>query len=106
MTTAIEMMGHPEQPKVKQRPRARVDSLTEMPTDLITLSPAFLEALSKVAPKARPPRLPYILTFATVLSIGIASGRRILGHHHAAAGAVDPPPAASAATTPGTVASV
>jgi hypothetical protein len=94
MTTAIEMMGHPEQPKGKEGPRARVDSLTEMPTEVITLSPAFLEALRKVAPKPRPRRLPYILTFATVLSIGISSGRRIVLSHDA----VLAPPVASAAT--------
>jgi hypothetical protein len=77
-----------------------------MPTSLITLSPAFLEALRSVAPKVRPRRLPYILTLAIVVAIGIASGHRILVNHDGAAAVAPAPPVASAAASPRTVDSV
>jgi hypothetical protein len=77
-----------------------------MPTHLITLSPAFLEALRKVAPKVRPRRLPYVLTLAAVVSIGVASGQRILANHSAAAVVASAPPAPSAAAAPERVDSV
>jgi hypothetical protein len=99
MTIAIDMRRLPEQPQAKEKPRGPLDSLTEIPTHLIKLSPAFLEALRAVAPKARPRRLPYFLTLALVLSIGVASGRRILLNHGVAAATV-PPPAAAAAPPP------
>lgn len=105
MTITSEMPGQLEEPPAKHRPRGRLDSLTEMPTHLIALSPAFLEALRRVAPKVRPRRLPYVLTLATFVAIGIVSGQRILVNHNAAAGA-PAPLAASAATGPTTVDSV
>jgi hypothetical protein len=97
------MLGRHDQPLAKERSRGRLDSLTEMPTNLITLSPAFLEALRKVAPKVRPRRLPYVLTLVAVVSIGIVSGRRILANHDGASAIAPAPPAASAAPAPKTV---
>jgi hypothetical protein len=102
MTINFEMSGHREQPPAKQPARRRLDSLAEMPTHLITLSPAFLEALRKVAPKVRPRRLPYVLTLAIVVSIGVASGHRILMNHgvHAAVAPAPPVATATAASEP------
>jgi hypothetical protein len=104
MPIKFEMSGHRDQPPAKQPPRPRLDSLTEMPTHLITLSPAFLEALRKVAPTVRPRRLPYVLTFAIVMSIGVsirvASGHRILLNHGEPAVVAPAPPVASATAAP------
>jgi hypothetical protein len=103
MTTNFEMSGHPDQPPAKQGPRRRLDSLAETPTHLITLSPAFLEALRKVAPKVRPRRVPYVLTLAIVVSIGVVSGHRIAMKRGTPAPVAPAPPVASAAAAPGPV---
>ncbi len=62
-------------------PRERLDSLAQTPTELLSLSPEFLDALRKVAPKVRPRRLPYGLLLVAVAGIGLAVGRRALRHH-------------------------
>ena len=43
------MTGHSEQPHPKQNPREVFDSFTDIATDLITLPPAFIEALRALA---------------------------------------------------------
>jgi hypothetical protein len=40
-----------------------------MPTLLLDLSPAFMEALRKVAPKQRPPRIAYVLAAFTAVAV-------------------------------------
>ncbi len=95
------MTGHSEQPHPKQNPREVFDSFTDIATDLITLPPAFIEALRALAPKRRRRRLPYVL--AAVACIGSMSGLRNLwpGHPNTARATV----AASQlpASTPGAV---
>ena len=103
MTTNVERSGHRDQPPGKQWPRSRLDSLAEMPTHLITLSPAFLDALRKVAPKVKPRRFRYVLTLAIVVSIGVVSGHRILMNLGAPAAVATAPPVVSAAAAPGPV---
>ncbi|HXN48683.1 MAG TPA: hypothetical protein VN893_18675, partial [Bryobacteraceae bacterium] len=78
------MTGHSEQPHPKQNPGEAFDSFTDVPTDLITLPPAFIEALRALAPKRRPRRLPYVL--AAAACIGSVSGLRNLwpGHPNSA----------------------
>lgn len=94
------MMGHSEESLWTQGRREQLDSFTEMPTHLITLSPAFLEALRKVAPKARPRKLQYVLAFAAVVSIGWASGQRLFPPRAAAVVPVAAPPPADFVAMP------
>jgi hypothetical protein len=83
------MTGHSERPHPKQNPREALDSFTDVPTDLITLPPAFIEALRALAPKRRPRKWPYVV--AAVACIGAMSGLRNLwpGHPNSAGAAVD-----------------
>jgi hypothetical protein len=81
MTTTMKTTGHLRQlPPPEHAHRRWLDSFTEMPTHLITLSPAFISALRRVAPTARPRRLRYLVALAVVASIGIAYRQRILLH--------------------------
>jgi hypothetical protein len=100
MTINLDVSGHRDPPLAKEPARRRVDSLAEMPTNILTLSPAFLEALRKVAPKVRPRRFPYVLTLAIVVSVGVASGYRILLNDAAPAVVAPAPPVASAPGAP------
>lgn len=74
------MTGHSERPHPKQNHREVFDSFTDVPTDLITLPPALIEALRALAPKRQPRRLPYVL--AAVACIGSMSGLRSLWPAH------------------------
>jgi hypothetical protein len=85
----MDTMGHSGRPQPQQKLRERLDSFAEMPTDLITLSPAFLDALRKLAPKARSSRLRYVLALAAIVPIGWAvGGRTLLSRASASAAAV------------------
>jgi len=102
MTISMRMTRHSQQPRTEHKPRRRLDSLLDMPTHLITLSPAFLDALRKVAPKGRRRTLRYVLVLAAIVSIAIAYGRRIFPLHHDATAhvtAVAPPPVATPTPT-------
>ncbi len=82
------MTGHSERPHPKQNPREVFDSFTDVPTDLITLPPALIEALRALAPKRRPRKWPYVV--AAVACIGSMSGLRNFwpGHPNSAGAAV------------------
>lgn len=75
MTMAMSdpIPGQPKPPEQQQQPRPRLHSLTAMPTHLITLSPAFLEALRKVAPKGRRSKLPYVVGLLLVAAIVVGA---------------------------------
>jgi len=122
MTTSMPMTGPAEPPPNEPQPRGRLHSLTAMPTHLIELSPAFLSALRKVAPRVRRRRLPYLMAVAVVAFAvavvavpawrqrAVAFGRHLL-HRDAAAAVVtssaqpvDSAPAALPAITPDPVA--
>jgi hypothetical protein len=99
MTISMKTTGNLEGAPPEQRPRRRLDSFTDMPTHLIKLSPAFLGALRRVAPKARSRKLRYLAALAAVVSIGIAFGQRVFLHHNALAHMAPPaPPVAAPAT--------
>lgn len=88
-------------------------SLTAMPTHLIELSPAFVEALKQVAPKARRRKLPIVLAVVAVvvLVVGLvpSTRQRVLSlvlHHtasiasaNAAPSPSDAPPIATSTTS-------
>jgi hypothetical protein len=74
------MTGHSERAHPKQDPREEFDSFADVPTDLITLPPALIEALRALAPKRRPRKWPYVL--AAVACIGSVSGLRNLWSGH------------------------
>jgi hypothetical protein len=86
-----------------ESPRERLDSFADTPTDLITLSPEFLEAVRQVAPRIRRRTLPYALVLAVVAGLGVASGRRV-HFHHSAGGAWPAPATPVASATPATTA--
>jgi len=66
-----------EQPLAEGRVRKPVDSFADAPTNLITLSPAFLRALRQIAPAPRPRKLRYALALAAIGAIAWASGAPI-----------------------------
>jgi hypothetical protein len=84
MTMSIQMRVQPEGARANGARRGPLDSLVDMPTDLIQLSPAFLDALREVAPKVRPRRWRYFVSLVAVASLGIAVGRRIVVYGPAA----------------------
>jgi len=77
------------------------EGLLETPTDLVTLSPEFLQALREVAPKTATRTMPYFLALIVVVGAGLAAGRVIVPRRPAAL----PPSASGAAASPTTVAS-
>src|SRR5271166_5378641 len=80
MKTTRSLDGAPE-----PRHRGLLDSFTDMPTHLVTLSPAFLSALRRVAPKTRSRKLRYVAALGAVVAIGVAFGPRALFHPDAPA---------------------
>jgi hypothetical protein len=52
------------------------DTFTRMPTALVNLSPAFMAALQKVAPKKRRSRLPFVLALAVLAVFAILASDR------------------------------
>jgi hypothetical protein len=111
MTMGDPITRQPDQPQRERKPR---HSLSAMPTHLIELSPAFLEALKRVAPKHRRPKLPYVAALLVAAAICVAvvpaARQRVVGLAQgvlrralpAAPASVDPSPPISpqgAATT-------
>lgn len=92
MTTNPSMIGNRQPPPQAQKPRGGLDSLTQMPSNLITLSPEFVAALRKVAPRVRSRKLPYVLLLAVVATVGGAYGLRLRARHAAAQAVVSPAP--------------
>jgi hypothetical protein len=84
MTTNMLMTMNPQGPRA-QAPRERLASFEETPTELLTLSPEFLDAVRQVAPKVRRRILPYGLLLAAAAAMGVASGRRLLPHRDTSA---------------------
>jgi hypothetical protein len=80
-----------EQPLAEGRVRKPVDSFADAPTNLITLSPAFLRALRQIAPAPRPRKLRYALALAAIGAIAWASGQRLYFPHEAVARGGAPP---------------
>jgi hypothetical protein len=78
MTMGEPLRGQPEQPEQPHAPRERRHSLTAMPTHLIELSPAFVDALKQVAPKTRRRKLPLVLGLLVVaaLVVGLVPSTR------------------------------
>ena len=60
MTMSDPMIAAPVRPRGPE-PRARLHSFSQMPTETITLSPAFIEALQAIAPRSRRRVLPGLL---------------------------------------------
>jgi hypothetical protein len=80
MTMSIHMRVQPERTRAVGTRRGPLDSLLDMPTELIRLSPAFLDALREVAPKVRPRRLRYVVALVALASLGVWFGRRFVVH--------------------------
>jgi hypothetical protein len=80
-----------EQPLAEGQVREPVDSFADAPTNLITLSPAFLQALRQIAPGPRPRKLRYALALAALGAIAWASGQRLHFAHEAVARGAAPP---------------
>jgi hypothetical protein len=81
MTMGDPMTGRPQPPPPPEGglPEYR-PSLLAMPTHEIELSPAFLEALKRVAPKTRRRKLPYVLALAFVAAATTVGGVPWLRH--------------------------
>jgi hypothetical protein len=103
MTMSHQMTGRPQPPPPEGGPPEPRRSLLAMPTHAIKLSPSFLEALKRVAPKTRRRKLPYVLALALVaaaVTVGIVPSLRHRAvaiannvfHRDAPAVSVAPPP--------------
>jgi hypothetical protein len=84
MTISMHMTMPPETTRVIEKRRGPLDSIAEVPTNLITLSPAFLDALREVAPKVRPRRMRHVVTLLAFAALAIVVGRQPLVRHEAA----------------------
>jgi hypothetical protein len=86
--------------------RERFSSISGVPTELLTLTPAFLDALRKVAPKKRRSKIPYVIALgllAFVVMLGADPSTREFGRSKLAAfrstPAAAPAPEAAPITT-------
>ena len=91
--------------------RAKMPSYDAIATSMIQLSPAFLDALRRLAPKKKASRIPYVIGLAVCLIVGVLSvdrstrsfmvdhGHALIGKAHAA-GRGPSAPAAQPAVTP------
>jgi hypothetical protein len=69
-TTNVLLMEGREQSPHAGKPEEPHRTLLAMPTHEIKLSPQFVQALQKVAPKVRRRKLPYILGLAVLVAAG------------------------------------
>lgn len=69
-TMNVLTMERREQPPPEGVPQDPHRALLAMPTQQIKLSPEFVQALVKVAPKRRRHKLPYILGLAVIVAAG------------------------------------
>jgi hypothetical protein len=58
---APESSRHLVPPTIKEGGRERLASISGVPTELLTLTPAFMDALRKVAPKKPRSKIPYVI---------------------------------------------
>ena len=110
MTMSETMAAYPPRPRGPE-PRARLHSFSQMPTETITLSPAFIEALQAIAPRARRRPLAYLLALlalAAVVWAAVPAGARegvlarvrgVFWYHAPSAEVVAGSPAESGATS-------
>jgi hypothetical protein len=102
---APESSRHLVPPTIKEGGRERLASISGVPTELLTLTPAFMDALRKVAPKKRRSKIPYVIALgllAFVVMLGADPSTREFGLSKLAASRTTP--AAAPATEPAAVA--
>jgi hypothetical protein len=84
MTISMHMTIEPETRRAIEKPRRPLDSIADLPTNLITLPPAFLDALREIAPKVRPRRMRYVMALAAAAALALVLGRQPVVRRHAA----------------------
>jgi hypothetical protein len=98
---APESSRHLVPPTIHEGGRARLASISGVPTELLTLTPAFMDALRKVAPKKRRSKIPYVIALgvlAFLVMLGADASTREFGLSKLAA--LRSTPAATPAAAP------
>jgi hypothetical protein len=79
---APESSRHLVPPTIHEGGRERLASISGVPTELLTLTPAFMDALRKVAPKKRRSKIPYVIALgvlAFLVMLGADASTREFG---------------------------